>query len=144
MSYLYNVLMATTNVASVPSIRRAATARDYWTVALLGFAAGASFVSHLFESHKHGMDGFGCPPRISFALNRVDVVGACLLAMRVAMITPLKLYLSHAPPLALCVCLNLISERDPKTQRIFLVCHSLWHICVFFSLSRLLRDIYTR
>ena len=61
-----NIIVASTNIAALAPIY--ASKNDLLTCFAIILAASASFVSHLFETHKHGMFGFNCLPKNSFLL----------------------------------------------------------------------------
>lgn len=137
----WNVWMAFSNIGVIDTMFKSKS--DKLTVAALMFVSSASFISHLFESHKHGMIGFQCDPKLSYLLNRVDVFGAFLLASRIFMITPWSLLLKYLPCFLLCGWLNFFSEFDKtaKTRDVFLVTHTLWHFGIFRVLSKLLEEM---
>lgn len=138
----WNCWMAATNLTALFPLFKAKN--DTLTLYSLAFAAGASFISHLFESHKHGMIGFNCSHRVSYLLNRTDVLAAALLVIRIFSITKWATLFKYSIPVCLCALLNLVSEYDktPSTRRFFLLTHTLWHISIFVSLRFLLKEVY--
>ena len=52
-----NVIVALSNYPAILPINTALDNRDFGTFAVINFVATASFISHLFENHKHGMPG---------------------------------------------------------------------------------------
>lgn len=133
----WNILTACTNLVALWPLKKACDKQDVWTFTLVGFATSASFFSHLFESHKHGMIGFGCPPKISQYLNYWDRVGCALLAPYIAYkawneISCSKLCQFGMIAALLFAC-NLISEWDKSlsTQTRYLLFHNLWHMGIF-------------
>ena len=105
----------------------------------------ASFVSHLFECHKHGMPGNGASERTSYLLNRWDVAGCVVFAARFAAIfivrygpTPWPLVLNGLwPVFILFLVANVflrISEYDKYNARLkdrYIITHCAWHFMIF-------------
>jgi len=133
-----NVFIAATNLVCVFPLYEAK--HDVCTFAMIFLAATMSIVSHLFESHKHGMIGFGCSHKTSFWLNRLDVFGAWFLAVRVFMISEWLVLFKFAPWVMLFTSCNIVSERHHTiaTQRVFLVWHTMWHLGIFTVLGFIL------
>jgi hypothetical protein len=150
-----NLLVAFSNVPAIYSIYNSFTMADYLTCGAISFVAGASFVSHLVENHKHGMPGIGFSQKTSYYLNRMDVLGCALVGTRF-----LYLYYSKYG-LSLNVLLNnkltfanfafsfiflRISEYDkynPKLKKLYITTHCIWHVVVFSSMNYfLLKFIY--
>lgn len=146
---ILNILVAFTNITAIISIITSYKAHDYTTMILIICASFASFVSHLFESHKHGMVGFGCSQQYSYVLNRIDVVMAVLLVVRVlyCIITckPINILDAKLTFITLtAVFFVLVSEVDksPSTQVLFVITHSVWHLLIFLALDVALIRIY--
>lgn len=140
----WNVVTACTNLVAIWPIRNLIRKQDELTASLLIFAAWASFVSHLLESHKHGSIGFGFPKPWSLRLNYLDRLGCALLIPRVTYIAltqmrnkNLCLFLGCA---SLCFVANKISEADhsPLTQTRYLLFHNFWHAGIFATLGMFL------
>lgn len=83
-----NIVVALSNFPAVYPIYHAYCQGDILTTSIVAYVATASFVSHLFENHKHGMPGvlslWNIHPntKISYILNRLDVLGAGLTILR--------------------------------------------------------------
>ena len=146
-----NLLVAVSNVTVLWPLLTSWYKRDYLTFGSLLFAGASSFISHLFESHKHGMYGFGCPHHISYLLNRMDVVGVALTTSRLLYLFGNKYGLDFSTypwtlifKFGLSFCLNAISEWDktPSTKRIFLLSHIPWHLIIFYLINELLHGLY--
>lgn len=148
---LENLSTTATNILSIIPCYLAYNKGDYLTLSLTAFAAASSAISHLFESHKHGMYGFGCSPKISYILNRVDTLGSYALFGRIA-------YLAYSHPNSIrepftiisslsafifMLCLR-ISEHDhtPTTKCRYLVFHNIWHTGIFSTLGYYLYHLY--
>lgn len=147
---MLNILTAITNITFYYPFLTSITRKDYITGYLILFAACASAISHLFESHKHKMIGFGTDPRVSYILNRVDVLGVILLVIRILYLAKalvihgidrdkLVLIIGLGIPIFL---LNLISEMD-EGYYYYLPLHCMWHLSVFLHLDLILNSIYT-
>lgn len=138
-----NVIVALTNIPAVMPLWNSLQRGDHLTAACVGFAACASFVSHLFEAHKHGNVGFGCTPAMSRWLNYADRLAVGVLASRVVyllarnkrQVMMIKIF---AVPLCCALALNLASEHDKDSKRLFVVLHSAWHLSAFFLLDAFL------
>lgn len=136
-----------TNVVALIPLATCLARGDTLTALTIAFVGLASFVSHLFENHKHGMPGLGLSPQTSYLLNRLDVVGCILVAVRL-----IYLYVtSHGPQLRFLDMLYLglaygllrISEYDKYNASLkwshYVWAHCLWHILIFMMLDRFLR-----
>jgi hypothetical protein len=146
----WNLLTTVTNLVALYPLSLSYQANDKITCGLIAVAMGASMVSHLFESHKHGMWGFGINPKVSLVLNRIDIVGALFLMGRVG-------YLGYqwynkdnnltylGIGLGLCYGSLLISESDysASTQKRFLLFHNIWHMGIFTLLGSFLAQYYS-
>lgn len=135
---ILNVIVAGSNFVALAPIRHSYFT-DPITCGAITYAACASFVSHLFESHKHDMVGFGCSPRLSYFLNRLDVLGVVLLILRLAYISPLPKILRYLPLALACSLLNLYSEHVTTSRTVFVILHSLWHISIFTLLNEFIQ-----
>ena len=135
-----NIIVASTNIAALAPIY--ASKHDLLTCFAIILAASASFVSHLFETHKHGMFGFNCLPKNSFLLNRIDVLGAIFLACRVLFIVKEEILLQHSFLILFFCAICMLSEYDQSAAKrnFFVVSHSIWHIGIFWVLYCLIED----
>lgn len=138
-----NLFMALSNLTCILPIYTSWRFKDGKTCLCLCLVSTASFVSHLVENHKHGMPGFFPEMKrsVSYAWNRIDVLGCLILISRL-----LYLYVNiyglilevQLLPLSLPILLNLISEYDqynPDLKIRYLCLHSLWHLMVFINLN---------
>jgi hypothetical protein len=142
-----NIFTAFTNFAALIPLYICSKSGDDTTSSLVFFAAVSSFFSHLFESHKHGMIGFGVPRSYSYYLNRVDVVAACLLFLRACFIfygNYKNLSFNQMSILFGVTSLSFIcnkigeSETTIKTRTRYLILHNIWHVSIFSLLGYLL------
>ena len=146
---MLNLLTTITNFTAYFPIRTAYLNGDYLTAGIVGFTALSSAISHLFESHKHRMWGFGTSPRTSYLLNRMDVLGVGLTILRVVYLwykSGLGLGLITGHPLLvnaglLAFACNYLSERDPG-YTYYLPLHCIWHLSIFLLLNHALQLIY--
>jgi len=145
-----NLIVAFSNLPAILPISTAYNHDDFWSTATICFVAVASFVSHLFENHKHGMPGvlslIGIypSPRFSYFLNRLDVLGVGLTSLRFGYLCLLKYgvslsFLINYPHLTfmllVTICFNLMSEYDkynPNLKFDYMITHCIWHISIFF------------
>ena len=115
---------------------------------MFAFVGSFSFLSHLAENHKHGMPGIGFSPNVSYILNRFDVLGVVLVALRMIYLyywkrgISITLFLENpylTSLLILAVACNLISEHDKYNQELkwrYIVCHSIWHTSIFWIANK--------
>jgi hypothetical protein len=149
---MWNSLTTLTNITAYYPVITALSLNDKITAYCVMFAAGSSAISHLFESHKHNMWGFGCPPHVSYVLNRLDVMGVVILVLRVSYLwskipgyIKLRIFTDDIPRvmlLLLSVLCNLLSERD-KGFMYYLPLHCVWHMSIFLLLNSFLKSIYS-
>nr|AEX62301.1 hypothetical protein mv_L96 [Moumouvirus Monve] len=140
---LANIIVGLSNLPAYYAIKLSFDNGDYLTSAALLFVAKASFISHLVENHKHGMTGVGFSKKISYVLNRFDVMGCILNIMRFSYLYYSKYGMSYDILFdnksyiyfGLITFLFLrISEYDkynPKLKNIYIVTHCLWHVSIF-------------
>jgi len=144
-----NIVVAVSNFPAIYPINTAFIDGDFWTAVTIGYVTVASFISHLFENHKHGMPGVLSlwniypPPIISYVLNRLDVIGAGMTMARFGYLyyskygTSTLFFLNHpyfTLSLIATFCLLIISEYDkfnPDLKKSYIITHCLWHICIF-------------
>lgn len=139
----WNIVTAMTNAEAIYPLYVCYKAGDPSMAYLVAVAATASLVSHLFENHKHGMEGFGFSRRISIATNVVDILASLILIGTVGKMA-WNLYLKGDSLFlakifacyGVCNVFLLLNESDysASTQRRYLVCHNIWHIGVFTTL----------
>ena len=129
-----NILVAITNFPVLYPIKVCIKSGDYLTASTFLFVGLASFFSHLVENHKHDMPGIlGISPETSYLLNRLDVLGVCLVLARVSYLYLSSIFL-HLDLLALFLlssCFNLLSEYSGTVKNRYIVLHSIWHISIF-------------
>jgi hypothetical protein len=144
-----NIIVAASNFPCIYPISLAYKNRDFLTTGIVTYVASASVVSHLFENHKHGMPGFlkimgiSSSQKLSYILNRLDVLGAFLTMGRFGYLYYEKYGLTsdfffdnpcYTAWLLSTFGLLFISEYDkfnPKLKRIYIFTHCLWHMSVF-------------
>ena len=145
---MLNLFTTITNLTAYYPITTARLRGDLLTASVVGFAAVASALSHLFESHKHQMWGFGTSPSLSYCLNWVDVFGVAFTVSRCLYLwyrsgLGLSLFSDHPflviGGLLAWVCNNL-SERDPG-HFYYLPLHCIWHLSVFLLLNAFLTRV---
>lgn len=145
---MLNLLTTVTNFTAYYPFLTSIHHGDHITATLTAFAGCASAVSHLFESHKHQMSGFGMDPQISYALNRIDVIGVILLSIRCAQLLFNKNWwiflIDHWDLVVLAIpilLMNLISEMD-SGHYYYLPLHCVWHLSIFLLLNKYLLAVY--
>jgi hypothetical protein len=145
-----NIFTSFTNISAMIPLYYAYEGNDIITAKCIIFAALASATSHLFESHKHGLYGFGMSMKYSYLLNRCDVLGVILLGGRILYILPKNKKILLIPNIFHIILIlvgfmacNIISESDLslKTQNRFLLFHNIWHIGVFSTLGYFLKNM---
>lgn len=147
-----NLLVAVSNFPSIFPMYQAFLRKDYLTTGIISFVAGASFLSHLVENHKHGMPGIGFSKKISYFLNRLDVIGCFLVGSRFMYMYCQKYGVSfdviNQNKLAFFICsLPRIfwqgSEYDkynPNLRNTYIILHSIWHLSIFTSMNYVLTN----
>lgn len=139
--------MALTNLMCLYPIIEAWNNDDFLTFVLTLNVGLASFFSHLFECHKHGMTGMGLSKRTSYILNRWDVTSAILILLRVIQLILDNIEIVELPEfgrymgwLIILLVLNLISEYDKTihTRSTYIVTHTIWHLGIFYLLASFL------
>ncbi|CAJ1399575.1 unnamed protein product [Effrenium voratum] len=129
-----NLALALTNLACIFPVMVAADHGDTATAWLAFFAGAASFVYHLFESHKHGMAGYGASHSTSRALLGLDRVGAGLLICRTAPRLLSRTVWPETLPVALLALIFLgLSEIPGLSKPVYLATHSGWHVAAFYG-----------
>lgn len=153
MHFLYrgrwNLLTTATNLVALYPLSLAYRSNDMLTCGLIGGAMTASMISHVLQSHKHGMWGFGTRPKVSYILDLIDIVGALALTARVGYLgyqwygkgNDLKYLLAGFSG---CYIAMLISESDytVATKKRFLLFHNIWHVGIFIVLGMFLSNYY--
>lgn len=146
-----NICIAFTNIASLPVIMKSMHEKDEITKNILIFVSLSSFVSHLIEKHKHGMTSFSFITNdMSYFMNRMDVLGCFMTIIRFILLFYKKYGLNVNKAidypyylLPICFCFNILSEFDKtqSTKKIYIICHSIWHLSVFYILDRIYVDL---
>lgn len=147
---MWNLLLPVTNFAVFYPIITALLFEDVITAGIITFAATMSVVSHLFESHKHQMWGFGCPSNVSYLLNRLDVLAVVLVIGRMLLLwiaSGIGLNIITEKPfrtilLLLAMACNILSEGD-QGKKYYVPLHCVWHMMIFSLLGSYLESIYT-
>lgn len=143
-----NLLVASTNLPILLPLYLSYENGDYITGSSLLFLGIFSFISHLFENHKHCMPGFGLSKKISYILNRLDVLGCIILGPRLLYFAYLNsVILSWNKIIILLILgfLNFASEYDKTTLEFknrYILLHSLWHIGIFIWIYVFLFEWY--
>lgn len=159
---ILNLIVASSNIPAVYPLYVSLLHSDYLTFGAIAFVSTFSFLSHLFENHKHGMNGIKfvtTSKSFSYILNRLDVLGCILTAMRyIQIIIELdglfidkinKIFLTQPALLSMMftgLTLNMVSEHDkynPKLRTFYVITHSFWHLIAFTSMGVLLTYIYS-
>lgn len=148
-----NIVVAFSNAPCIYPLYITYKNKDWITFSSVAFVSGASFVSHLFENHKHGMPGLGLSTNTSYILNRFDVLGCVIVITRVAYLfykkygfdsTVVKENYLLVLAASLCgICLR-ISEYDkynPKLKTMYIATHSVWHVGIFLVMGRFLSNL---
>ncbi len=138
---VYNIIIVASNLSAYYPMKIAYEKNDYKTLICIGFVASASFVSHLFQSHKHKQIGFGTRIQTSKLLNWVDIFGCAVIVLRLCYLFYNSRYQRNIIrklliPLLFCIGLNLISEKTS-----YPIIHSLWHISIFIWMGSFQRLI---
>jgi hypothetical protein len=151
-----NSLVAISNMPALYPILISYKNNDRITFTCILFLASASFISHLFENHKHGMHGMNfikylnISSTTSYILNRFDVIGCIIVLIRFIYLYHsrygynLNLITKNGLYFGALICsfgLNLLSEYDkynPKLKYMYIVTHSIWHICIFYLMGQFL------
>lgn len=142
-----NLLVALSNYPVLDVINLAYARGDVLTLTIVSYVGLGSFLSHLFENHKHGMPGWYLSQETSYALNRIDVSGVILTIARFGYLYYCKYGLTYAVLMenTLLVCLalvgvmlNLLSEHDKYNANLkwlYIPTHALWHIIIFSCMT---------
>lgn len=146
-----NLLTTFTNIPMIMSIYLAYSNSDYMTMLCITFVMYFSFSSHLVENHKHNMTGLKrVSSRMSYFLNRMDVLGCLIVACRFC-----YLFNEYDPLIPFdelflgCVGLSLnyiseIEKYDPEFKwKHYIPLHSLWHLMAARSMYVYLDIIYS-
>lgn len=150
MIHPLNTFVAVSNITCMHPLMTSYRARDYITFLCLLFVSSASFVSHLFENHKHGMVGHpDVSQYASWVMNRFDVAGCVITTIRLLYLG-INMYggviygLKNIQYLGLALVIKIISEYDKTaaSQSIYVMYHSIWHMLIFIVIDMYLRDIY--
>lgn len=143
-----NLFVASTNLPILLPLYLSYENNDYVTGLSLLFLGIFSFTSHLFENHKHCMPGFGLSKKVSYILNRLDVLGCIILGPRLlyfAYLNPLILSWNMMLVLLILGGLNFASEYDKSSLELknrYILLHSLWHVGIFIWIYVFLLDWY--
>lgn len=165
-----NLLLAFSNFTVFLPLVTAHAANDLITWYCIAFVGFASFISHLFESHKHGMWGFGVGAWWSWVLNRFDVLGVGLVTARMswliwtriegqredcciirdapmvmwAILEEIGVSISIGFLVALLLLFLSESSHSPETKwSRYIPAHCAWHLSVFYLLHLCLLSLYS-
>ena len=150
---LANLLVALSNAPCYFPINTALANNDRITFGALAFVSSASFLSHLVENHKHGMPGIGFSKKVSYFLNRLDVLGCLVVSSRFSYLYFTKYGLSNSPLLdnklfilasVIPLIFLRISEYDKYNYRlknVYIITHCIWHVSIFAVMNYFLVKI---
>jgi hypothetical protein len=83
MNKIYNIINAVSNYPVINVINTSIQRNDYITAGIGIFIGISSPLSHIAETHKHGLHGvFNITKYQSYLLNRLDVLGATMMFAR--------------------------------------------------------------
>ncbi len=156
----YNIVIAFSNIAAYPALEY--SYKNIFTFIPLLFVSTFSFISHIFESHKHGLYGFGMDHKYSYFLNRLDVFGSIWLTLRILYLYYQKYGFNLSPffsdpylPMLtiFAFVFSILSEHqywmgtsyNPNVEslkRLYLITHCLWHILIFWSIQLQLQLLF--
>lgn len=148
-----NVLVALSNFPVLNVISLAYHKNDMITLAVVSYVGLASFLSHLFENHKHGMSGIYFSSKTSYILNRMDVSGVILTVLRFMYLyyekysTDISILFNHQCLVYFALfglILNIISEYDkynPDLKWLYIPTHMSWHIIIFICMAEFYDNI---
>ena len=144
-----NILVALSNFNGVYPVATAYASNDLLTCAILVNVIIWSFISHLFETHKHNMSGLiHVSTELSYFLNLLDIFGVVLVFIRCYFLfdDTFLIYVFNRYKYQLCgtIILNLASEYDKESKYFYMVTHILWHLSVFYLMDLILSDYYRR
>lgn len=154
-----NILVALSNITCIYPIYIAWMHRDRATAYVISFVAVASFISHLVENHKHNMPGIGFTKKVSFWLNRMDVLGCMITTLRFLQIFHLRyafsvnairhnklIFFSYCLPfILLAISENKPDKHNPKKRTLYIATHSIWHLTIFATMGHFLtKFIYSK
>lgn len=139
-----NIIVAFSNLIAILPITYSYIQEEYIiTIATINILLW-SFLSHLFESHKHGMNGFNCSAHYSDWLNRIDGISAFVLFfIYFAKIYSKMNYLIYKSEFWLILTealfggvYMLISEYDKYNRdrkHVYIQFHCMWHSIIYLS-----------
>jgi hypothetical protein len=144
-SNVLNVFLALSNFSAFFPFKTCIEYGDTTTALVIFGACGISAISHLFQSHKFGMPGFGCSHADSRLLDDADLFIAGILCFRIFLIGGyVPLFWQFLPfficPLVLCACSDIFGRYHMRLQ--FVMLHSLWHVTEFMFLNAILLSVY--
>lgn len=149
-----NLVVAITNITVILPLYSMYLKGDYVTFFCVFYVGLASFISHLFENHKHCMPGiYKISSRNSYRLNRLDVLGVILVGFRFIILfyqmknKIMQILIDNMDliyKLLILISLNLYSESDkhnPNFKTKYIISHSLWHIGIFIYINNIYKII---
>ena len=149
MENILNVIVAASNYRIIYPMRTVYRRGDLVTLVILGNLGFASTMSHLVESHKHGMSGFGISKSVSERWNWYDMISCYLAGIRLVYLvfnrySMMNILTDHRVLLIRLLfswSFLRISEYDKynKSLRpIYVAAHTIWHITIY----DIIYDIY--
>lgn len=134
-----NVIVSVSNIAALYPLGMAAD-KSLLDPFLVLFAALGSFVYHIFESHKHDMNGFGSSESVSKALLNVDRFFAVLLVTRVLYTRWKRVVHLHRAVLLSLLFLFISEFPYFESKLLYVVTHCAWHVLAFVTCGRAFKD----
>ncbi len=134
---LWNVFLAYTNFVALVPIVYSYRIKKYWTCFFLCNAMICSFIYHLFESHKHNLEGFHMKPKNSQKLLWLDRMAAFSLfihMVNVVINSRLIYNLNLMTMMFVSFLFLFLSEYVPffaNKRFLFVLTHTIWHILAF-------------
>lgn len=142
-----NILVAFSNFYGIYPIITSYMHNDLITLSIVLNVVTMSFLSHLFEVHKHNMPGFIIRSNeLSYFLNKLDVLGVILVFVRCLFLFDkifiIHIYDNYKYHLIGALIFNLISEYDKESKYFYIITHICWHILIFYLMDIILNDYY--
>ncbi len=151
-----NILVAGSNFGAIKVIQSTLLNDDYITYIVVSYVAVASFISHLFENHKHGMPGWYLSPEVSYLLELLGVTGVILTVTRFCYlyyinygltVDVLKPHLNEICVGVFGIFFNLLSEHDKynkELKAVYIISHMLWHMIIFEVMNYFYIVLFTK
>lgn len=143
-----NLITAFTNITAFFPLYRSCVHKDFITFGAISFVAVFSFISHLYENHKHGMGLKEHSKVVSYYLSKLDVLGAWIVVFRLlpmAFAVYDRVGITYYVFAGITGFFGAISEYDitEETRTKYLIFHGLWHLGSFVAIDQLLGTYYS-